>query len=211
MKNIKVELLNITPLEIVLNALSKSARNKKVTTDLLKNVIVNRGHLNISEHIVLNWNIAGSSRLELIEHTRHRISTFTVESTRYVLRKILNGTTSNVNDLCVFPDLSLSEFDYLTDELKKEFEIQYMYLLKDTFDRMQHFKDAGLKNDLLKYFLPESLRTNMSWTVNLTSMLNFLEKRQDKHSHFEIRYIANKMYDILKGTYVAPLLEYINR
>jgi thymidylate synthase (FAD) len=209
MKNIEIKLLNITPIPIILNALSKSAQNKKADEKLLKKVIVEKGHLNIAEHIVLNWDIKGISRLELIEHTRHRIGTFTVESTRYVLRKILNGGI-DIDKLCVYPNLDLPQFDNIDIETKKEFQVQYLHFLKDVFDRLQYFKDAGLKNDILKYFLPESLRTNMSWTVNLTSMLNFLEKRMDKHAHFEIRYVANKMYEILKETYVGQLLEKLN-
>lgn len=209
MKNIEISLLNITPLSIVLNALSKSARNENADERLLQKVIVEKGHLNIAEHISLNWDIKGISRLELIEHTRHRMGTFTVESTRYVLRKILNGS-ANIDELCVYPNLDLPEFDNISKDEKKEFQIQYLHFLKDAFNRLQYFKDAGLKNDLLKYFLPESLRTNMSWTVNLASMQNFLEKRIDKHAHFEIRYVANKMYEILKDTYVGPLLKQLN-
>jgi thymidylate synthase (FAD) len=209
MKDIKIELLNITPQSIALNALSKSARNKNANEELLQKVVVDKGHLNIAEHIVLNWNIEGVSRLELIEHTRHRIGTFTIESTRYVLRKILNGDV-DIDKLCVYPDLDLPEFDNIDPEVKREFQEQYLHFLKDTLDRLQYFKDAGMKNDLLKYFLPESLKTNISWTVNLTSMLNFLEKRMNKRAHFEIRYVAKKMYEILKGTYIAPLLTWLD-
>lgn len=88
MNNIKVELLNYTSVDIVLNAIGKPYKNEKPTIDLLKR-IVESGHESVIEHAFFNFNIDGISRLCLQELARHRIASFTVESTRYTLHKML--------------------------------------------------------------------------------------------------------------------------
>ena len=88
MDKIKVNLLNHTPIDISLKAISKPYRNEKPNTDLLKR-IVNFGHESTIEHIVFNFEIIGISRLCLQEIVRHRIASYTVESTRYTLHKML--------------------------------------------------------------------------------------------------------------------------
>ena len=205
MKNITVKLQYLTPMEAAIGAVRKPYMNEKADENLLEKIIVRIGHQSVAEHIVMNWDIDGVSRLELQEHMRHRIASPTVQSTRFALNKIIKGGKL-FKDLCVMPDLSLPQFDNLTTEEKKLFEVELMYHVNDTMDRVQKMKELGYSNDLVKYFLPECLRTSISWTINLRSMFNFISLRTDKKAHFEIRYVANMMLKELNKTWVKSLL-----
>jgi len=55
----------------------------------------------------------------------------------------------------------------------------------------------GTSGDTVKYNIPESYRTELTWTINLRSLQNFLTLRTDKAAHFEIRHLANLIYEAL--------------
>lgn len=114
MDNIKVNLLHYTSIDIALKAISKPYRNEKPTTDLLRR-IVNFGHESTIEHISFNFEIIGISRLCLQEIVRHRIASYTVESTRYTLHKMLKEfepflfSNGNIKQLSVDIDANKTE------------------------------------------------------------------------------------------------------
>lgn len=56
----------------------------------LLNTLINvKSHNSISEHVVYVFNIKGISRLNLIELSRHRLASYSVKSSRYVLKSLL--------------------------------------------------------------------------------------------------------------------------
>lgn len=171
--------------------------------ELTGKVIGVKKHLSVAEHIVMNWHIIGASRLELQEHMRHRMASPTVQSTRYVMKKMLDSI--EYSDVFVSPDLSALPADKaaLVDATVK-------YIQKQFFSAAKDLRNNGIPNDYIKYIVPESLRTSFSWTINLRSFINFLELRTDKHAHFEIRHIAKLMRaelaNRLESQYVDELL-----
>ncbi|HEX5670546.1 MAG TPA: FAD-dependent thymidylate synthase, partial [Sulfuricurvum sp.] len=56
---------------------------------------------------------------------------------------------------------------------------------------------AGISNDRAKYCLPESYKTELTWTINARSLQNFISLRSDKAALWEIRDLANMVYDSL--------------
>jgi thymidylate synthase (FAD) len=182
---IKVILKHVTP-EFVVNEAVGMPYDTQPSSELTSKVIGIKKHLSCAEHIVMNWHVIGSSRLELQEHMRHRMASPTVESTRYVLKKMLDSL--DYADVFVSPDLSALPADKaaLADEIIKEVQRKFFSAAKD-------MRNNGIPNDYIKYIVPESLRTSFSWTINLRSFINFLQLRTDKHAHFEIRHIANEM------------------
>ena len=54
-----------------------------------------------------------------------------------------------------------------------------------------------LTNDKLKYLLPEAYKTSLVMTINARSLQNFLELRSSKEALWEIRDLANAMYQEL--------------
>ena len=202
MDKIKVILKYVTP-EFVVNEAVGMPYDTPPSSELTGKVIGIKKHLSCAEHIVMNWHVIGSSRLELQEHMRHRMASPTVQSTRYVLKKMLDSL--DCADVFVSPDLSALPADKaaLADEIIKEAQRKFFSAAKD-------MRNNGIPNDYIKYIVPESLRTSFSWTINLRSFINFLELRTDKHAHFEIRHIANEMRreigESLEAKYVDEIL-----
>ena len=96
MKNLKVELIQHTPMPQELVALSAKLCYSKSSIDDLKEKIsrkdqsdfidrlMNMGHESILEHVSFTFGIEGVSRVLLAQLTRHRIASFSVQSQRYV-------------------------------------------------------------------------------------------------------------------------------
>ena len=53
---------------------------------------------------------------------------------------------------------------------------------------------TGVANDKSKYNMPESFRTQLTWTINLRSLQNFLSLRTDKKALPEIQHLAHLIY-----------------
>ena len=55
----------------------------------------------------------------------------------------------------------------------------------------------GVANDKAKYCLPEAYKTELVWTINARSLQNFLSLRTSKSALWEIRNLANEIYNQL--------------
>lgn len=192
MKNIKADLIHYTPENCIVNAVAKPYKNERASVELAKKVGVILKHESILEHISLNFDIRGISRLCLQELVRHRIGSYTVESTRYTLQKL--DTKVDLKQCFVFPPFE-SEMTLCDYESYCENSLYVLCSMK-----------KRLKNDQLKYFLPENFRTNLSMTINLRSFRNFLELRDSESAHFEIRHLSKLMRAEVEKTYIGEFL-----
>lgn len=201
MDKIKVKLKHVTP-EFVVNEAVSMPYDTPPSSELTSKVIGIKKHLSCAEHIVMNWHVIGASRLELQEHMRHRMASPTVESTRYVLKKMLD--CENMQDIFVTPDLSGLPADKaaLVDAAVKYHQMQFASTAKSMIAN-------GIPADYIKYIVPESMRTSFSWTINLRSFINFLQLRTDKHAHFEIRHIAKEMRRVIAENIPAKYVDEI--
>ena len=224
MNKIAVKLLHVTTPQVIINALEKPYSNQgNVDIDLIKKVCLNESfqerHGSVLEHITLHFDITNFSRLELQEHSRHRIATETVESTRYVLNKLFKNLDEQDEDIFsplfdiwkyfVRPALNVEEYSYLTEQQKLIFVDKQIALSKMSLNYLyQIYKGEGKRKDVdySKYLLVEGFRTNMTWTINLRSFLNFLNLRTSNDAHFEIRYIANLCLQEANKTWLYEIL-----
>jgi len=55
----------------------------------------------------------------------------------------------------------------------------------------------GISNDKAKYCLPESYKTELTWSINARSLQNFLTLRSSKSALWEIRELAYSVYQAL--------------
>lgn len=208
MKNITVKLLSITPQDVVEKAISMPY-NKNPSFSVAKRVICQHKHLSCAEHIVMSWEIRGVSRAELQEHMRHRIASPTVKSTRYTLKEIIS--TNDIDSVMLSPvhesDKQASSLAKLTEEKRNKFLFYQKLLFQQTQVVLRELSKDGYPNDILKYLLPESTRTSFVWTINLRSFINFLELRTAKTAHQEIRYIANKMREAIRESYLGEYVD----
>ena len=56
---------------------------------------------------------------------------------------------------------------------------------------------TGKSNDISKYNVGEAYRTQLTWSINLRSLQNFLSLRTDKKALPEIQHLANLIYKSL--------------
>ncbi len=179
---IKVKLLNVTPVEVVNQAIAQPY-DSEPSFELTRKVISVKKHLSCAEHIVLNFHIEGTSRAELQEHMRHRIASPTVKSTRFALGKMMQE--ENLDNIFFMPD-----YADLQPEVAAEYVAAKEFIELQAYRAIQSLRQKGVPNDLLKYLLPESTRTAFSWSINLRSFINFLELRTAPNALNEIRHVA---------------------
>lgn len=181
-------------------------------------------HGSILEHISFNFFIDGISRACLQELARHRIASLSVKSSRYTLKELKNEkliiSRSHVEgntdykyqgDGWWIKDGVPYYSDRLNSELVYDTKLveQYCVIPQNlmSYSKKLHYVNKGrmlwcvqenLKegqsNDIAKYDLGESYRTQLTWSINLRSLQNFLSLRTDKKALPEIQYLANLIY-----------------
>lgn len=192
MDKINVEIIgsnNLKPLDI---AVSKPY-GSKIDHYITKNVVCKNKHLSCIEHAVLSFEIDGISRGCLQELVRHRIASYTVASTRFRLRKLLN----------VFDISEIFVTNLILDD-GSVYEVDPR--VYDSFIAIYRYKKVP--SDIIKYNLPEGFRTSLVMTINARSLINFFTLRMATNAHFEIRYLAKLMLKKI-AEFDSRLYEYI--
>lgn len=146
----------------------------------LLNTLINvKNHSSISEHILYIFNIKGISRLNLMELSRHRIASYSVKSSRYTLKSLAKEGQFEIGN-----KERASKYINLTGD----YTIDYYSIL--ALENLRVAIVSGIKNDIAKYCLPECWKVDLVWTINMRSLMNFLELRLANVAHFEIRELA---------------------
>jgi len=190
----KVELLHNTPLEIADLAISKCWDKKStdgINRERMQRVGVKFKHASTLEHVYYNFDIDGISRACLQELARHRMSSFSVKSSRYTLKELKDAP-------CMWYDAP-KDCDW---ETGKRFLVMTGENFIDshnifTLGSIQNRLLQGLSNDVVKYQLPEAYKTSLVWTINIRSLRNFLALRSSKSALWEIRELAQNIYNEL--------------
>ncbi len=183
----QITLLHHTPLTICSNAIrtcwqsfDKSDDGGEKDRELIDRVGNKNKHSSTLEHLYYNFYIAGISRACLQELARHRIASLSVKSTRYTLKELKECDKIDYDKFLV----KTGNYDIDTaSEL--------------ALANLQKILKSGVGNDLAKYCLPESYKTELSWSINARSLQNFLNLRSDKSALWEIRELANAIFAAL--------------
>jgi thymidylate synthase (FAD) len=136
-------------------------------------------HTSVLEHIVYQFKIEGLSRAALQELARHRMASYSVQSTRWALKKLLGGKWN---------DKEASELLKSIDD-GGEIDTANLHQLYNVYSEIER----GVKNDIAKYGLPEAFLTTLFMTVNARSLRNFFGLRTSKRALKEMRELANRM------------------
>ena len=192
----KITLLHYTPLEVCVTGIrtcwqsfDKSDNGGERDLALIDRVGNKNKHASTLEHLSYNFSIQGISRACLQELARHRIASLSVKSTRYTLKELKEE----------------SPFLPLSAESKSRAE-KYLVFTQNDFvdeasiaalDNLRSLLAQNISNDIAKYALPESYKTELVWSVNARSLQNFLHLRSGKSALWEIRALANALYDAL--------------
>lgn len=193
----KVTLLFNTPLSICCEAIRtcwdsfKEENIYKFPTDdivesdkeLMKKVIKKYKHESTFEHLVYHFNIEGVSRALLQEWARHRLQSLSVKSTRYTLKELKDI------DYILYEDLE--KYCVLTGDT--EVDMNTWMALQNVQRALKNSK----KNDVVKFCLPESFRTNIRATINARSLQNLLSLRTSSAAMWEFQLLAKELYNQL--------------
>jgi len=204
MSNIKVELLQHTSLEVCATAIrtcwqsfDNSDEGGQKDKDLINRVGNKFKHSSTLEHLVYTFYISGVSRALLQELARHRMASPSVKSTRYTLKEL-----KELKELD--KDKDFDKFLVRTnDKMIDDFSFTALQNLKTALDN-------GISNDRAKYCLPESYKTELTWSINARSLQNFIALRSGKSALWEIQDLAKALYDILPSDHQYLFIDCLN-
>jgi thymidylate synthase (FAD) len=183
----QVTLLHHTPLTVCSNAIrtcwqsfDKSDNGGEKDRDLIDRVGNKFKHASTLEHLAYNFYIKGISRACLQELARHRMTSLSVKSTRYTLKELKDDGDIDYSKFLVFTG------NEIVDNASKT-----------ALDNLQKILQSGVSNDIAKYCLPESYKTELTWSINARSLQNFLHLRTSKDALWEIRDLAHTVLNAL--------------
>ena len=189
----EITLMHHTPLEVCAHAIrtcwqsfDKSDEGGEKDKALIDRVGNKYKHASTLEHLVYTFYIKGVSRALLQELARHRITSLSVKSTRYTLKELKNQEPFRENDYT-----KAEEFIVLTgNKLVDTASIKAL-------NNLQEILKMGTSNDIAKFCLPESYKTELTWTINARSLQNFIELRSNKSALWEIRNLTDCLFKAL--------------
>lgn len=189
----EVKLLNYTPLWVCSNAIrtcwqsfDKGDNGGEIDVALIDRVGNRLKHASTLEHLHYNFYIKGISRALLQELARHRMANLSVKSTRYTLKELKNESEFALNDW-----ENASRYLVLSgNENVDNASIKALNNLREILNQ-------NVSLDIAKYCLPESYKTELSWSINARSLQNFITLRSSKSALWEIRNLAMAIFDIL--------------
>jgi len=151
------------------------------------------GHTSIAEHAVFTFYIEGVSRALTHQLVRHRIASFSQRSQRYVAH---------------------DDFDYVIPD---QFQNKTVTVDGRNIDAIEYFKEtmsiiakryAALRSSLgdknessnqdARYVLPNACETKIFVTMNARELMHFFAERLCMRAQWEIRGVANQMYELAK-------------
>lgn len=207
MNDIQITLLNYTPLWVCSNAIrtcyqsfEKGDKGGQKDKELIEKVGNKNRHGSTLEHLFYNFYIAGISRACLQELARHRIASLSVKSTRYTLKELRDESEFSKTD-----KERAKKYLVLTgDEMVDIFSIMAL-------ENMRQILAKGTKIDIAKYALPESYKTELSWSINARSLQNFLALRTSPSALWEIRNLANAIFAALPDEHKYLFDDFVNK
>lgn len=199
----KVNLLHHTSLEVCATAIRTCWQSFDNSDDggekdlaLIDRVGNKNKHSSTLEHLVYTFYISGVSRALLQEQSRHRLASPSVKSTRYTLKELKDEESflGGFNYIPTYSDVSWERAEkYLVFVGVEEVDFASVQAL----DKLRIMIAKGISNDKAKYCLPESFKTELTWTINARSLQNFLHLRSSKSALWEIRDLAKAIFDAL--------------
>lgn len=167
---------------------------------LMERVINKHKHASTSEHLVYNFRIKDVSRALLQELARHRIASYSVKSTRYTLKE-LKAEEPFTNFSCI-EDGTVEWYTNDAEERAKKYlvftgdkQVDLASIL--ALENLRILLIAGIGNDKAKYCLPESYKTELTWSINARALKNFIDLRTSSAALWEIQDLANVVLNSL--------------
>lgn len=138
-------------------------------------MLIERGHESVLEHVSLTFHII-CDRAIMAELTRHRLASFTVESTRYVKYDELEIVKQNWTDYCGGNEL--------------EFFLTVTETCENNYKKLLEWKTLS---EEARAVLPLCLKSELYMTANLREWRHILKLRTSKAAHPQMRQIMNQI------------------
>jgi len=154
-------------------------------------MIRSRGHESVLEHSSMTVLFDNVSRGFTHELVRHRLASFTQESTRYVDESNLNVVIppdKNPNEKLV--DLKITD---------KHYKVSFSEWMEMNEQMYRGLKEAGWVNQDARQILPIGIKSQIVVTANFREWRHIFEVRCSKAAHWEIRRVMlNLLIDVQK-------------
>ena len=162
--------------------------------------LIKRGHLSVLEHVTISADVI-CDRGVSHELVRHRIASYSQESTRYVKYDDLE-----VIEPCFWDNLDVGMNLSSKDRAKNELWFGAMENIEFTY---KHLIELGATPQEARSVLPNSLKTEVIVTMNLRSWRHFFQLRCSQAAHPQMREIALMLLREMKE-YLPIIFEDIN-
>lgn len=163
----------------------------KITTDSASGFVrrtIKSGHESVIEHGVISIRFI-TDRGVTHELVRHRLASFSQESTRYCNY----GLEKFGSDLTF---IRPAEYDSWTDQQK----FHWVDGLEQAEKHYFRMLESGCVPQQARAVLPNSLKTEIVVTANLREWRHIFKLRTSKRAHPDIRLIMRKLYNTLRQT-----------
>lgn len=160
---------------------------------------INSKHGSVAEHPILNFMITDCSRVFTHELVRHRVGTaFSQTSGRYVRTDVIKLVHDPILD--PIKDLVTEAGLYLEDWYKKAVE-------KIGINDIKDFSTKKKITSALRRLLPNGQSNEIGFSCNFRALRHLLAMRTSRHAEWEIRYVFNQFYNLLKDEYRTILFD----
>jgi thymidylate synthase (FAD) len=168
---------------------TKAAFEIKPSEEKTKEMIemaIEKGHESVLEHAVFTFSVKGISRACSHQLVRHRIASYSQQSQRHV-------NPTKVEDWYVTPDS--------WEEQAKRHNIglleRYHGLMREIAALYKEAVEEGIPGEDARFVLTNACKTNIVITMNVRELRHFFKLRRAKDAQWEIREMANKMYELV--------------
>ncbi|EEO25834.1 FAD-dependent thymidylate synthase [Helicobacter winghamensis] len=192
----QIELLSYTELNICSHAIrtcwqsfEKGDNGGEKDKELIDRVGNKFKHASTLEHLHYTFYIQGISRACLQELARHRMASLSVKSSRYTLKELKE--MESFLPLCSENYKRAEQFLVFTEN--QAVNEASIYALEN----LRKLLVTNISNDLAKFAMPESYKTELTWSINARSLQNFLALRLSKAALWEIRELALNVFNAL--------------
>ena len=156
-------------------------------------MVLKRGHESVIEHASATFRVVCDRGISH-EIVRHRIASFSQESTRYCNYGSRGGEIKIVESLGI-PENVIQRRTRIMELVEEE----YLLEIKE-----------GLAPQVARDILPTYLKTEIVWTANFREWRHVMRLRKSKAAHPKIRIIAGLILEWFKENYPVIVEDLIN-
>lgn len=171
---------------------------------------IKHGHYSIIEHPTITFNIIGFPHSVMVQMTRHRHLSFSVQSQRYTGKRV-EDLSRKIEEFCYGSSEALKEVispvfyfrpvdNYVDREGKKYFysekqRTEDMITTASLVEKYAKQIEIGFAPEHARDLLPQNIRQDFVVTMNARSLLHFCDLRLPKDAQPEIRTLAEMLFN----------------